>query len=495
MGRPRTAYSAGAPYGRGARALHGNGGGAAAAVHGAPRRAPAGAGRPRVVLRRRPGHRCLRAGYGRRRALVGVDPRPTTARPSRARHLARQLTRAGDAGRGRGGRARVGAAGRPGSHGRAGLPPVGPAMRETWRRALEHDHLRSAGFALDAVAVETIFVAGPLLLSLFVVRTPAAVPLLFTAALLVGGVGYSVTPVVRGQGRRGSPDRASGKRRSGRRPGAPWSLLAARPGAQGHDAAVAGWATDGVGPPTWRTAGMLPLLAVAAAMSIGFGHIDTSLAATANRVLGQPADLGWLFTAIRRWKCDRRASSTVCDDRRGTSIAACRDCSAASSSAWCRCRCCCASRSRPWALMCALLVAGLSIAPTLIIAQNVVDRVSHPHRVSEAQSWLSTASTTGAAAGTATAGLLVDHLGISWSFGGAVFAAAAACCAAALGQSSWTCGPEARPSTTMTHRHQPYGARVGGRTTRAAAGTGGAATRPRPQRRMFWLTWKTLSGS
>ena len=130
----------------------------------------------------------------------------------------------------------------------AGLtfPPFGPAMRETWRRALDQDHLRPAGFALDAVAVETIFVAGPLLLSLFVVRTPAAVPLLVTAALLLGGgIGYSVTPLVRGQGGRRSPtrhrDRSSVRRRSGRWPRAPWSLpVTVQNAAHGHDSAVAG---------------------------------------------------------------------------------------------------------------------------------------------------------------------------------------------------------------------------------------------------------------
>ena len=292
----------------------------------------------------------------------------------------------------------------------AGLafPPFGPAMRETWRRALDQDRLQPAGFALDAVAVETIFVAGPLLLSLLVVRTPSVIPLLFTAVLLVGGgVGYSVTPVVRGQGAR----RSSTRHGSG---------------------------SDGDVPPTWRTAGMLPLLAVAAAMSVGFGCIDTSLAATANRALGHPADLGWLFTAIaggsatggllyglRRppWHEHRRLPRLLAGFSLGL----------VPLPVLLR-----VEHPPLWALMGALLVAGLCIAPTLIISQNVVDRLSHPRRVSEAQSWLSTASTTGAAAGTAVAGLLVDHLGISWSFGGAVLAAAAACCAAALGQSSWT---------------------------------------------------------
>src|SRR4051794_20771729 len=149
----------------------------------------------------------------------------------------------------------------------AGLtfPPFGPAMRETWRRGLDQDCLRSAGFALDAVAVETIFVAGPLLLSLFVVRTPAVVPLLVTAALLVGGgIGYSVHPVVRGQGRRRPPsgrqDGASARRGRTRARRAPWSRPAGaswRPW-RARAGRERGPGSDGGVPPTWGTAGMLP---------------------------------------------------------------------------------------------------------------------------------------------------------------------------------------------------------------------------------------------
>jgi len=42
--------------------------------------------------------------------------------------------------------------------------------------------------------------------------------------------------------------------------------------------------------------------------------------------------------------------------------------------------------------------------------------------------------------------VLVDHLGLSWSFGGAVAAAAAACLAAALGQPSWTAALRTGPA-------------------------------------------------
>ena len=75
------------------------------------------------------------------------------------------------------------------------FPPVSPAMRGAWRVVLETDADRSAAYALDTVAVETIFVGGPLLLSLLLGPGIPALPLLVTAALMaLGGVGYALTP-------------------------------------------------------------------------------------------------------------------------------------------------------------------------------------------------------------------------------------------------------------------------------------------------------------
>ncbi|MDP9394977.1 MAG: MFS transporter, partial [Actinomycetota bacterium] len=72
-------------------------------------------------------------------------------------------------------------------------PPFSAAMRSAWRVVVADETARRAGYALDAVAVETLFVLGPLLLSVLLVLTPPVAPLLITAALLaVGGVGYGL---------------------------------------------------------------------------------------------------------------------------------------------------------------------------------------------------------------------------------------------------------------------------------------------------------------
>lgn len=80
------------------------------------------------------------------------------------------------------------------------FPPFSAAMRSTWRRLLPEGPARRAGFALDAVAVESLFVGGPLFLSLLLLISPPVAPLLVTAALLAaGGLSYSWAPAVRSQ--------------------------------------------------------------------------------------------------------------------------------------------------------------------------------------------------------------------------------------------------------------------------------------------------------
>ncbi len=60
-------------------------------------------------------------------------------------------------------------------------------MRSTWRVVVTSERGRRRGYALDAAAVETIFVGGPLLLSVLLLLGIAPLPLLVTVVLLVGG--------------------------------------------------------------------------------------------------------------------------------------------------------------------------------------------------------------------------------------------------------------------------------------------------------------------
>ena len=309
--------------------------------------------------------------------------------------------------------------------GLAGLawPPMSAAMRAAWRVTLPDARRRRAGYALDAVSVESIFVGGPLLLSLLLVIAPPVVPLLVTAAVLaVGGVTYSGT-------------RAARRAPSVRTPAEPVAAQPdpARPAPD--PGAATGPAVRRTG--TFRAPGLPAVFVVTAAMAVGFGQIDTSLAATAREVLGDPGRLGYLFAAIAGGSTlgglaygalrgaageHRRLPLTL-----GVFAAGLVPLAVLLS----------AGRPPLLALEPFLFLSGLAIAPSLIIGQNLVDALAPAGRVTEAQAWLSTATTTGSAAGTALAGVLVDSGGVGRALTGAVAAVAVAGATALGAQRTW----------------------------------------------------------
>ena len=294
----------------------------------------------------------------------------------------------------------------------AGLtfPPMSPAMRGAWKVALPVGRLRQAGFALDAVAVETVFIGGPLLLSLLLTVGQETVPLLTTVGLLlVGGLGYSCTSAARG----------------------------ARPVAPADDGSL-----DVHGGPVGsalRSPGLVVVLAVAAAMAVAFGHIDASLAATARERLGDSARLGLLFTAIaggsatgglvyggRRWSWPPQRQLPVLLAGWGLALALLVPVLAA-------------DQVRLAVLLPLLFLAGLPIAPSLIVQQNLIDDRAGPQRSAEGQAWLSSAIMTASAAGTAACGVLLDVAGVPWAFAAAAVAAGcAALVAVRVATGRWT---------------------------------------------------------
>ncbi len=275
------------------------------------------------------------------------------------------------------------------------FPPFSAAMRSTWRVVLPDGPLRRAGFALDAVSVESMFVGGPLILSLLLVISSPVVPLLVTAALLAaGGVAYCCTEPAR----RSAVETATGV--STRTRETATGLMSAR---------------------------LTSILAISAAMAIGFGIIDTSLAATARQILGNARLLGLLFASIAGASVigglfyGTRATHDR-EHRRLPIALAIFAAGLAPVSILLR-----IGRPSLWALMPLLFVAGLAIAPALIMLQGLVDRAAPPDRNNEAQAWLSTSSTTGGAAGTAAAGLVIDAYGVPASLAAAVFAVLLSC--------------------------------------------------------------------
>ncbi len=308
----------------------------------------------------------------------------------------------------------------------AGLtfPPMSPAIRSAWRVIFPDRASRRVAFALDGTSVELIFVGGPLLLSLLLVLTPSGVPLYITAALLAGGaLAYCRTDAARRAGGASEPE----------------------------------FETDDAGvplPPTRRVpvvliGGVATVLATMLMLSIGFGQLDTSMAATAGLLLGSTDSVGVFFAAIAggstigglaygagRWRFQERHAVVVLLTLFSLFLGA-------------------MALLMRWpdvglgAVLPLLFVTGITIAPTLIMQQSLVDHLAPAHRLNEAQSFLSAANTTGAAAGTALAGVLIDFHGVDWSYAGASAALALAAVVALLSQRRW------RAAAHAVEDHEP----------------------------------------
>lgn len=302
----------------------------------------------------------------------------------------------------------------------AGLtfPPFSAAMRSSWRVLLPDLAQRRAGYALDAAAVESIFVMGPLLLSGLLVVLPATGPLLVTAGvLLVGGVTYAATAAARLQPHLRPVD------------------------APGPVRTVEGGGAAAPAAPVARrmvSTALVAVLATGLVMALAFGATDTSLAATARSVLGDDATLGFLFAAIAGGSTvGGLAYGALAGDRSGRRLLPVTLTVFGAGLAVVA-----ALLARPGdpptpVLLGVLFVVGLAIAPSLIIQQALVDASAPLGRTTEAQAWLSTAVTTGGALGTAVGGVVIEHAGVPTAFAGAAAALGGATLVALLAQRAW----------------------------------------------------------
>lgn len=292
----------------------------------------------------------------------------------------------------------------------ASFPPLIPAMRAAWRAVLPDPNLQRTAYALDAVAVETVFITGPLLLSLLLVISPPAVPLIVTAFLmLIAGLLYSATRAARDAE---APSRTRPSARpenpAGSNPATPCSNTATPQPVMGV---------------TFLPPGLMPVLIVGVAMAAAFGAIDTSLAATARDVLNDQAQLGYLFASIAGgsalgglWFGTRDLATSrqvrlipvfLLSFSVGLGLLSIL------------------LRTNPGLvlLMPVLFLSGMAISPTMIILQHLVDATAPKQRTNEGQAWLATSITTGAGLGTAAAGAVIDLTGVSASLLGASAAA------------------------------------------------------------------------
>jgi MFS family permease len=264
------------------------------------------------------------------------------------------------------------------------LPPLSAAVRIVWPR-LAPDDLRSTAYALEAALQEVFFVGGPLIAAGLAAVEPIAAVAGAGVACLVGTTATArLAPV-----RETPPSRAAG-------------------------AGVLG----ALGSPGVRTVVLYAVLA-----GVAFGAVELAMPAFAEergaRELGGIAIacfaagslVGGLVAGMRAIRNELHrfvgGALALVGALLGLQLAV----------------------SLPTLYLLAF-VAGLPIAPTVAALYTLIDRSARPGTAAEAFAWFGTAISVGIAAGSATAGVLVDERGVQWAFG---FAAAAALGGALLG--------------------------------------------------------------
>lgn len=262
------------------------------------------------------------------------------------------------------------------------MPTIGAMVRARWTELYRGQPQLRTAFAFESVLDEVCFVAGPVIsVGLSVSVFPEAGPLLALILLVVGTL----------------------------------ALVAQR----GTEPAVAAREASG-GASVVRNPAIWVLVVVMLAMGTIFGTLDvTSIAVASDQGAPKAAPLalalfaggsavaGMIFGAMRPGVALRRqlvfASAAVAVLMWPLLLV----------------------DSIP-TLVGALALAGISIAPTLIIATTLVETVVPHHKLTEGITWTVTGLGVGVAVGSALAGQMIDHFGTRAGFAVAVTAGAVA---------------------------------------------------------------------
>lgn len=263
------------------------------------------------------------------------------------------------------------------------LPPLSSTVRVVWPR-IAPGELRSTAYAMEAALQEVFFVGGPLLAAALAAIEPAAAVAGAGLASLVGTTATAGLPPVRET----PPSRAGSA-----------GLLGA------------------LGSPGVRT-----VVLYAATVGVGFGAVELAMPAFAEEHGAR--ELGGV--ALACFAAGSLAGGLVAGMRPPASVVR-------------------RFVGGSFVLACALLglqlavslptlyvlafVAGLPIAPTIGALYTLIDRSAREGTAAEAFAWFGTAVSIGIAAGSATAGVLIDERGVRTAFG---VGAAIAFCGASL---------------------------------------------------------------
>ena len=259
----------------------------------------------------------------------------------------------------------------------AGLsaPPLGPAMRSTWRTLTDGTNLKQRAYSLDSVCEESLYLIGPLLVAVILSAASAPAALLTTASLMVVGTLAMVwTPAAR----------------------------------HARLAKMTAPTCVNLGP--LFAPGFRPVVVAILAAAVGISMAFTSIAARA-QTQGLAGAAGYIEAAIAvgsvvgglLW--GRRRHTRTPSAHLAGLIGALGVGIAISAGA--------TSLTTLGALM---AVTGLAIAPLFVVSYLAADDLASEHQQTEASTWVNTANNIGSAAGASVAGLIIDRASVSAGF-------------------------------------------------------------------------------
>ena len=288
----------------------------------------------------------------------------------------------------------------------AALPSVGACVRARWSHALTSPNDLQTAFALEAVADETVFMLGPILVTVLATAIHPVAGL--TSALVFGVVGTLAFAAQRGTEPPAHPRGST----SGPRPGMPWRTV-------------------------------VPLALVCAALGTLFGAAEVSTVAFAE----EQGNKGYAGFLLALWASGSLIAGLVTGAvhwRRGPALRV----------RW-------GSLGMMAAMIplgfigsvplmgLALFVAGFAIAPTLIATMSLTEKVVPPARLTEGMAIMQTGVVAGVAPGATLAGLVIDASGASPAYVVAAAAGLVAALAAPALPRGLTARPDEVPATTL----------------------------------------------
>ena len=249
----------------------------------------------------------------------------------------------------------------------ASFPPITVCMRTYFRRALTDDALLSAAYSAESVLIEIIFIVGPMLVAFFAAFSSPAMAVWFAAGCaFVGTLIFVRSPALAG-----------------------WHVQARGP-------------TNVLGPLANREFARLVGIVLCFATAFGFLEIgitayaiekaDAAFAGVLLALMSAGSAMGGLAYGSRGWHVPlaRQFAAALALTALGLGVLAIR---------W-----------QPWLFAALTIVAGVAIAPALIIQSMLVTKTAAAEHSTEAFTWTTSALLAGVGIGLALGGVMLEWL-------------------------------------------------------------------------------------